>query len=115
MSENEITFKYKFKEDYNPVYVNGAYGGVNGRGEIMVHFFTERHPIPYEVTNEMFDNKLGKEIKVVTSRDKDSENRNLMLRIVETGIILDLNSAKEFHAWLGENIRIREDIGKDGA
>jgi hypothetical protein len=113
MVEDEITFKYKFKEDYNPVYANGAYGGVNTKGEIIINFFTERYPIPYEVTYELLGNAVGKEIETVLSRDKSSEKRNLMLRVVETGIVMDLESAKALHAWLGQNIKIGENL-KEG-
>ncbi len=44
--ENEINnsfkFKYVFDDDYNPKYVNGAFGGVNPQGEINLNFYMER-------------------------------------------------------------------------
>lgn len=42
MDLDKINFKYKFSDAYNPVYVNGAYGGVNPRGEIVINFYFER-------------------------------------------------------------------------
>ena len=99
---DEVIFKYKFKEDYNPTYVNGAYGGVSCRGEIMVHFFTERFPIPYAIKNELIDGKPGKEI------EKEPDG-NLILRMIETGVSMNIESAKEFHRWLGEQIIIHDE------
>lgn len=40
--KNELKFKYIFDDSYNPVYVNGAHGGVTPRGELVVNFYLER-------------------------------------------------------------------------
>ena len=37
----EFRFKYIFSHDNNPVYVNGAHGGVNPRGELVVNFYLQ--------------------------------------------------------------------------
>jgi hypothetical protein len=103
MSEDEIVFKYKFKPDYNPIYVNGAYGGVNSQGEITVNFFFERFPIPYEIKHEFIGNRPGREI----DRNPPVKD-NMLLRMVEAGVIMNLKSAKELHRWLGEHISIHE-------
>ena len=52
-TDNQITFKYKFPETYNPVYVNGAHGGINVQGEIIANFYMERTPLPNKVTNNL--------------------------------------------------------------
>jgi len=44
---DKIKFKYVFDPLYNPRFINGAYGGMNNTGEIVVHFFFERAALPY--------------------------------------------------------------------
>ena len=102
MSNNSIKFKYIFSKDYNPKYVNGAYGGITPRGEITINFYLERQGLPISQTNEITpEGKLGSEI--------DTEPKDLqksMIRFVDTGIILNVTSAKEICAWLQEKIDI---------
>ena len=100
--DDEIIFKFKFEEDYDPKYVNGAYGGVNCRGEMMIHFFNERYPIPNSVSHEFIKGIPGKE------KHRDPEE-HIILRMIKTGVTMDMNSAKEFHRWLGEQIKLYDD------
>lgn len=41
-----IKIKYIFRDHYNPVYANGAYGGITPSGEIVASFYFEKHPLP---------------------------------------------------------------------
>ncbi len=97
---NEVRFKYIFKEEYNPKYVNGAYGGVSPSGEIIVNFYFERLPLPkadtYQLTND------GKIEGPVAQDPKDLSN--LGIRYVQNGVILSLEHAKAIHQWLGTKI-----------
>ena len=55
MSESkkpEIVFKYIFNYAYNPVYVNGAHGGLSPRGELVMNFYLERPPLPEEIVRK---------------------------------------------------------------
>lgn len=53
--ENQIKVKYKYADDYNPQYVNGAQGGINVQGLQEISQFAEgwdgytAKPIPQEV------------------------------------------------------------------
>lgn len=111
--ERQIRFKYVFSENYNPVYCNGAFGGVSTQGEIVVNFFMERMPIPNSVTNSInHDGTLGG--IVVT----DPENFNdTVIRYISTGIVLNLENAKSIHEWLGNQIQElenRKSMGESG-
>ena len=48
MNEEVTTKKIKFifSEDYNPLYINGAFGTVGANGEVMVTFYHDRLPVP---------------------------------------------------------------------
>jgi hypothetical protein len=96
-----ISFKYIFKYDYNPVYVNGAHGGVSPRGEIVANFYLERQPLPNEITHAINpDGSIGTDVIAV-----DPENlNNLIVRYVSSGVVLNYQNAKALHSWLGDKV-----------
>ncbi|MFJ7646109.1 hypothetical protein ACIQ1H_01095 [Lysinibacillus sp. NPDC097279] len=99
---NTVRFKYKFPENYNPMYVNGAHGGINPTGELVINFYFERHPIPYEEIRQIgIDGKLESD-----GEFQPEDIHNTFLRIINTGVIMNLDSAEIIHKWLGENIEI---------
>ncbi len=65
----EIKFKYVFSYNYNPVYVNGAHGGISPRGELVVNFYLERPPLPNSIAHEINQNgTIGNETAFETAR-----------------------------------------------
>ncbi len=106
MSQNkpEITFKYIFTYDYNPIYVNGAHGGISPRGDLVVNFYLERPPLPNEISHELNPNgTVGSEIAV-----DPADFNNSIVRFVSNGVVLNLQTAREMHHWFGEKIREME-------
>ena len=99
--ERQIKFKYVFPENYNPIYCNGAFGGISTHGEIVVNFFLERMTIPNAMTNVVNpDGSLGGVVSV------DPEDLNeTVIRHVSTGIVLSEESAKAVYTWLGNQIQ----------
>lgn len=103
---NKVKCKYIFKDDYNPVYVNGAQGGINPQGEIVINFYLERNALPISQTYGIEDGKIGaQEIDA-----EPSDLKNSFVRFVENGVILNYQTAKEIHKWLGNHIKILEDL-----
>lgn len=101
MGDNrQIEFKYVFSEDYNPIYCNGAYGGVATQGEIIVNFYLERMPLPKSLTHEI--NPDGSLSGVVETDPSDLGSK--VIRYVNSGIILNEASAKSIYEWLGRQI-----------
>ncbi|MBT0666164.1 hypothetical protein KI809_17775 [Geobacter pelophilus] len=100
MSKSQIIFKYLFAEDYNPVYVNGAHGGVSPRGEIVTHFYLERSGVPASITHEVDGGAIGSEIAQVPA-----DFGQTLYRAVEAGIVMNYDSARSFHQWLGERLK----------
>jgi hypothetical protein len=100
-----ITFKYIFKYDYNPVYVNGAQGGISPRGEIIANFYLERPPLPNEITHALNpDGSIGTEVVAVDPEDLNSS----IVRYITNGIVLNYQNSKALHSWLGEQIEALE-------
>ncbi|SNB48049.1 hypothetical protein [Geobacter sp. DSM 9736] len=102
----EVTFKYVFSYNYNPVYVNGAHGGVSPRGEIVVNFYLERPALPNSITHEINPNgTIGSE-----TAQEPEDLKNSLVRFVSDGVILNYESARNIHHWLGERIKELEAI-----
>ncbi|HJV34285.1 hypothetical protein [Geomonas sp.] len=105
MAKNpEMTFKYIFTYDYSPVYINGAHGGVSPRGELVMNFYLERQPLPnalsYEITPA---GSIGAETGV-----EPADLGQSLVRQVVNGVVVNLQTARELHYWLGEKIREME-------
>jgi len=97
----QIIFKYLYAEDYNPVYVNGAHGGISPRGELVVHFYLERPGVPVSITHEVTPGgTIGAELDEVPADFKQT-----LYRAVESGIVMNYESARTFHLWLGERLK----------
>ncbi|MBI4746255.1 MAG: hypothetical protein HY786_06920 [Deltaproteobacteria bacterium] len=106
---SEIKFKYIFPDDYNPIYVNGIYGGVTPNGDIVANFFFERHALPNSQSQQLMANgTLG---ELVSNEPEDLQKS--MVRVVNSGVILNVRTAKELHRWLGEQLKIAEKMEKE--
>lgn len=94
----DISFKYIFNDDYNPQYVNGAFGGTGSQGEIVIHFYAERGAVPKRVDHTINDTgELGAPIKVYP----DDCNQTFV-RYIQSGIILDKKHATDIYHFLGK-------------
>jgi hypothetical protein len=102
----EINFKYIFNYGYNPVYVNGAHGGISPRGELVVNFYLERPPLPNTISHEINPNGT---IGNPTSEEPE-DLKNSLVRFIDTGIILNYESTRNIHFWLGERLKEMEAI-----
>jgi len=106
--KREITFKYIFNYGYNPSYVNGAQGGLTPRGEFVIHFYQERPALPAALAHEITpQGAIGRETTVLPK-----DLANTMVRFIDTGITMNYDTAKIFHAWLGDKIRELETVQK---
>lgn len=104
----EITFKYLFNYNYNPSYVNGAHGGISPRGEMVIHFYLERPPLPASLTHEVTSQgSIGQEVAV-----SPEDMANSMVRFIDTGIVMNYEDARVFHVWLGEQLNAVENMKK---
>jgi hypothetical protein len=102
----EMTFKYIFTYDYSPVYVNGAHGGISPRGELVMNFYLERQPLPNAISHEITSaGGIGPETDV-----EPSDLGRSMVRQVTNGVVLNYQTARELHFWLGEKVKEMEEI-----
>src|ERR1035437_10369869 len=99
-NDSSFSFKYIFTYDYNPVYVNGAHGGISPRGELIANFYLERQPLPNELTHAINSAGAIGNITDVAPKDLNSS----LVRYVPCGIVLNYASARNLHQWLGDKI-----------
>lgn len=94
---SDLNFKYIFDNEYNPKYVNGAYGGVGPQGEVVINFYFERGAMPKKICQEVDNNgKLG-ELKYT---EPDNIEKTF-IRYVQSGIIVDNKHARDIYNLLG--------------
>jgi hypothetical protein len=106
MAQNkpELKFKYIFDYGYNPVYVNGAHGGVSPRGELVMNFYLERMALPESISHEINPNgTIGKETAA-----EPGDLAQSMVRFIESGVVMNYQNARELHLWLGERLKEME-------
>lgn len=107
-NDSSVSFKYIFKYDYNPVYVNGAHGGISARGELVANFYLERQPLPNEITHAITSEGAIGDITDVDPKDLN----NSLVRYVPCGIVLNYANAVNLHQWLGDKITELEQLAK---
>lgn len=100
----EINYKYKFDDSYNPDYVNGAIGGINPQGEIIINFYLERNSLPKTHIFD-YDETTG---VARQSSVMPLDYENTFVRYISSGVVFNYKTAKEIHRWLGEHIKTLE-------
>lgn len=108
-ADNQIKVKYKYADNYNPQYVNGAHGGINVQGEIVANFYFERVPMPNSYTHEI--TKEGGLGSILATEPEDLTKS--VLRYVQSGVVMNLEVARQIHKWLGAQIALREEQIKE--
>ena len=102
-TKKEFTFKYVIPDHIQDCYVNGAFGGVTPRNEIGMHLFCERHPIPKNIKHKIkADGTLSKEEIREVGGD--------VVRIIQSSVIMDENTAMAIRDWLNDRIKLLESL-----
>lgn len=113
-ASQRLRFHYEKAGLHRVVHCDGVYGGPSPSGQqLVLHFFSERRPIPKSVT-AVFDPATGK----VTDDATEKDQRDGVFREVETTAIMSLDVAQSLRKWLDQHIDTLEQLqaiaGKDG-
>jgi len=103
---SEVSFEYDIPEDYQIEFVNGVFGGISPRGDIICHFFLERSEIPKEERFRILeDGKIGELLE-----RKPSDEPKKILRELKIGLVLSPQQAASIAQWLAEKAAL---VGQD--
>lgn len=92
-----VEFHFIKASGFRVVHADGAWGGVGPRGAIQIAFYSERFPIPQQVTQAVdAQGVLGDEIS--------REGKGGVVREVEVEVIMDVDTAVAVRSWLDDKI-----------
>lgn len=101
-----IEANYTKDRDYRRVYVNGVYGGMTPRGELLFDLFHEYGNIPEIITFEIKDDRLGAEISKLPKQ-------SFLVRERKVGVIVSLDSAESIAHWILKQVEEIRSITKE--
>lgn len=101
MTIRKINIKYVKSHDYKAGVSSGVYGGITTNGLINANFYLDRTIIP---THEIYDVDDSGQIigQPITEKDGD------LIREVQFGTLLDIETAKNVIEWLSTKIKEQE-------
>ena len=103
MESKKVKIRYIKAYDFKTSLATGVYGGVAPNGLININFFNDRAVLPDSETIEI--NEQGLQIgTLIEVKDGD------IARELQTGILLDVNTARIVVRWLESRIREQERI-----
>jgi hypothetical protein len=107
-----VKFHYVKSASYREAACDGAIGGVTPRTKIWIAFFAERYPLPRMVEYEGQPTASSAVRVDETASPVSVETRQGIVRNVEFGTYLDIETARRIHAWLGDRIAQAEKESK---
>jgi hypothetical protein len=86
-------------------YINGAYGGVTSRQEIVMQLFSERGPLPKQLNIEVEEDGS-------ISKPGEPQFKADVIRLVQASLIMDAGTAKAIRDWLDDKIKYVSELNK---
>ena len=94
-----VRFDYIKGQFFRVIHADGVVGGLTPRLDVHMDFWSERFPIPKQVVHALKeDGSLGEEVKA------ERQTRDAIVREVEAGVVLDVETARALRDWLNERI-----------
>lgn len=106
--KKKIKFDYIKSNYFRTARADGAVGGLNGHGDIVLSFFSERPPIPKTAVHILTDKQLGDELL------DERVQRDAVVREVEVCLSMNLNVAKALRSLIDKQIEQMEAIIQQG-
>lgn len=106
-SPPNLTFHYIKANAFRVVHADGIWGGPTPRGYITMSFFSERAPIPTEITHA---SRPAKTLAGVLGPELGRKSKEGIIREVEVEVVVDLPMAKGLITWLQGKIDFLEKL-----
>jgi hypothetical protein len=102
----KVRFIHNRPEDYKIYPINGIWGGMTGRGDLICHFFLEHQEVPaVEVQPIKEDGSLG-------SVERGNEGEARIVRNFQMGIVVNREQAVAIAKWMLDNVKRFEEEQK---
>ena len=95
--EKELIFHYIKTNNYKTFYSDGFFGGITPKGKIYMEPFIERGATPQQVKHIITEDGNIDEGTIL-------EGKKDVIREIECGIIMDIETAKSLVNWLTNKI-----------
>ena len=103
--QTKLSFHFVKSNLFRVIHADGAWGGVTPHSNIHMALYSERQPIPQQVTYEIREGSvLGEELK------EERVGKSGIVREIEADVVLDLNAAKSLVEWLQQHIGTLEQL-----
>jgi len=94
----QMDVHYLKTSSYRTYYMDGIFGGVTPNAKLYVELFLQRSPTPQTIQYSVEkDGNLGKELRRV--------GKEGLIREIEAGLVMDIQTAKVFRGWLDDKIK----------
>ena len=103
----KIKFIHNKPQDYRIYPVNGVWGGVSGRGDLICNFFVEHHEVPKE---EVFSIEEDGSLRDINKKPKEEARA---IRDLQVGILVNREQAVSIANWMLEKVKEFEKITKE--
>lgn len=103
---SRLIFTHYWPADYKIYPVNGTWGGMTGRGDLVLHFFVERHEVPKEEVSVITEDGTLAPIKLVPKGEQK------VARDMQTGIMVNREQAVSIAKWILEKVGEYEKLVK---
>jgi len=101
----KIRFLYSRPDDYELAYVNGVYGGITPRGELMCHFFLEYSDIPAEEVAPLVGEQLQVDKISKKERAEHAPGELVYRRDVRVGLIIPIQHIASIANWMLDKLK----------
>jgi hypothetical protein len=95
---SKIKFHFIKANYFRAVHADGAFGGITPQGHVQMAVYSERRPIPLEITNTFDGNQVGPEIL------EERVSKEGIVRELEVDLIMTVEVARSMQHWLEEQI-----------
>ena len=99
MEKKSVKINYVKTNSYRSYHVDGVHGGITPKFNLYMDLFLDRNVTPRVIEHEI--NNKGS----LTSKGEVIESLEGSIREIECGLIMDINTAKSIHEWLGNQIK----------
>ena len=100
----KIKFIYD-KGDSKALYVNGAYGGMSPKGELICNFFFEYKDVPAEEIMPVADGKVQPKERIVVQRECEGDNELVLKRDIKAMLIIPASEVSTIANWMLDKLK----------